>query len=122
MEKQEKCLSGYRDTSGLKPCFLGEKVKISANISNVTFTTLWANSADGKLMICFLLFPENRFSGKNQKSVSICCLLKILPRVQRIPMSAQHSSRYGKNSINNFDNIHYFLPKLILWVLNGNAI
>ena len=28
--------------------------------SYLTFTTLWAFSADGKLMIFFLFFPENR--------------------------------------------------------------
>ena len=27
---------------------------------HLTFTTLWAFSADGKLMIFFLFFPENR--------------------------------------------------------------
>ena len=67
----------------------------------LTFTTLLANSADDKLVIFFLLFPENRFwhfmqivsseticmkyqklfSWKNKKNISKCCLLKILPRV-----------------------------------------
>ena len=28
--------------------------------ASLTFTTLWANSADDKLMIVFLFFPENR--------------------------------------------------------------
>ena len=28
---------------------------------NLTFTTLWDNSADDKLMIVFLFTPENRF-------------------------------------------------------------
>ena len=66
-------------------------------LTSLTFTTLWAFSADDKLMIFFLFFPENRirhfiketicmkchilFSGKNKKNISKCCLLKILPRV-----------------------------------------
>ena len=28
--------------------------------ASLTFTTTWANSADDKLMIVFLFFPENR--------------------------------------------------------------
>ena len=56
----------------------------------LTFTTLWANSADDKFMIfsylpqktgfdivkCQILFP-----GKNKENTSKCHLLKILPRV-----------------------------------------
>ena len=63
----------------------------------LTFTTLWANSADNKCMIFFLLFPQNRlwhfmqivsngdnfhemskpvFWGKNRQMLSICRLLK----------------------------------------------
>ena len=54
----------------------------------ITFTTLWANSAD--FMIFFLIFPENRirqeticmkcqilFPGKNKKNISKCRLLCI---------------------------------------------
>ena len=57
-------------------------------------TMLWANSADKKLIMFFLFFPEigfeihaticikcqSPFSGKNKKNISIY-LLKILPRV-----------------------------------------
>ena len=55
-----------------------------------TFTTLWANSADDKLIIFVLFFPENRlwhtmqislFSRKNKEKISKCHLLKFLPRV-----------------------------------------
>ena len=63
-----------------------------------TFTTLWATSADNKLMIFFLFFPENRiwhfmqtvsiawntkmwFLEIIKKNISICRLLKILPNV-----------------------------------------
>ena len=31
-----------------------------AQINPLTFTTLWANSADNNLVILFLFFPENR--------------------------------------------------------------
>ena len=35
-------------------------IKLSNYMSKyLTFTTLWANSADNKLMTFFLLFPEN---------------------------------------------------------------
>ena len=71
--------------------------------SHLTFTTLWANSADDKLIL-FLIFSGNRFdiscklsameticmkgqslfSGKNKKNISACRLLKILPRVLSI--------------------------------------
>ena len=72
-----------------------------------------ANSAD-KLVIFFLFFPENRFdiscklspleticmkfqnlfSGKNKKkNISVCCLLKILPRVLSVRYSFDKSLR-----------------------------
>ena len=55
-------------------------------LSSLTITTLWANSADDKLMIFFLFFPENMiqhfmqivpicmkcqslFSGENKKKI-----------------------------------------------------
>ena len=67
-----------------------------------TFTTLWAFSADDKLIILFLILPRKQdltfhancllrrqfawnvkscFLGKNKKNISKCRLLKILPRV-----------------------------------------
>ena len=62
------------------PCFLKNVLKCCQGIfkfSILIFTTLNANSADDKLMIYFLFFPENRiwqdlkcqilFSGKNKK-------------------------------------------------------
>ena len=64
---------------------------LSVASKRLIFTTLWANSADNKLMVFFLLFPENKiwqilqiisietilicmkyqilFSGKNKKNV-----------------------------------------------------
>ena len=67
-------------------------------LCKLTLNMIWANSADDKLMICFLIFPRKHdltfhayclqfawnlilFSGKNKKNISKCCLLKILPRV-----------------------------------------
>ena len=70
------------------------------------FTTPWANSADNTVMIFFLSFPRkqdltchanclhrnnlheipNLFTGKNKKNISICHLLKILPRVLNFDM------------------------------------
>ena len=56
----------------------------------LTLTTLWANSADNKLVIFFLLFPENSFgiscklslffSGNNKRNILKCCQLQFLPR------------------------------------------
>ena len=64
------------------------------------FTSLWANSADDKLIIFFLVSPENNFFHSMQiasfgdnlhgmpesvfwenkkKNISNCCLLKFLP-------------------------------------------
>ena len=45
---------------------------------HLTFTTLWANSADDKLMVIFLFFPENKilhfmqivFKGDNLHEMS----------------------------------------------------
>ena len=56
--------------NGLKALKFKKKKVISCN-GDLTFTTLWANSADDKLVICFL-FSENMkyqilFSGKNKK-------------------------------------------------------
>ena len=67
----------------------------------LTVTTVWANSADNKLIILFLLFPENRFdiscklspwetifmqcqhlfSGNNKKHISVCHQLIFLHSV-----------------------------------------
>ena len=81
--------------------------KIKNSYQYLTFTTLWVNSADNKLMIfCFPPPPplppprtgfdiscklspvetiymkcQNLFSGKNKKNISVCCLLKSLPRM-----------------------------------------
>ena len=38
-------------------CNIGTKVFTTA----LLFSTIWANSAEDKLMIFFLFFPENRF-------------------------------------------------------------
>ena len=35
-------------------------IALLAEVIVLTFTTLWADSADDKLMIFFLIFPENR--------------------------------------------------------------
>ena len=58
-------------------------------IADLTFTTLWANSADDKLLIFFLFFPENKIwhfmhiassetclLEKHKKNISICLQLK----------------------------------------------
>ena len=55
-------------------------------VFTLTFTTFWAFSADGKLMIFFpgdnLYEMSNPvFFGKNKKNISKSRLLKILPRV-----------------------------------------
>ena len=67
-------------------------------------TTLRANSADDKLTIILLVFPEigfdiscklssketicmkyqSLFSGKNKKNISKCLLLKFLPSMQSV--------------------------------------
>ena len=79
-------------------------------LSYLTFTTLWAFSADRKL-IFFLFFPENRIwhfmqivsSGdnlhamsnpvfwENKKNISKCRLLKFLPRVLSVKVMPQQS-------------------------------
>ena len=63
---------------------------------SLTFTTLWANSADDKLIFFLFCFPRKQnlifhgdnlyemsffFWKKKEKNISICRLLKILPRV-----------------------------------------
>ena len=69
-------------------------------LNHLTFITLWANSADNKLVIFFSYFSQKTgfdiayieticmkcqmFSGKNKKNISKCCLLKILPRLLSI--------------------------------------
>ena len=76
--------------------------------SDLTLTTLWANSTDDKLMIFFSYFPRKQafafhancllrrqdawntkayFLGKNKKTVSVCCLLKSLPSMQSVNMA-----------------------------------
>ena len=60
----------------------------------LTLTTLWANSADDKLVIFPLrticMKRQNLFSGKNKKNISICLLLKILPSA-RLCVNAKHT-------------------------------
>ena len=78
----------------------------------LTLTTLWANSADDKLMIfsyfrrkqglafhanCLQLSPleticmkcQNLLYGKNKKNILVCCLLKFLFRVLSIKLQNQ---------------------------------
>ena len=94
---------------------------------SLTFTTLWAFSADDKLMIFFLFFPENRIwhfmqivslgdnlhemsnpvFWENKKNLPKCCLLKILPRV--LSVNFYHSM--GK--IHQMTNWRYFSPKIV---------
>ena len=70
----------------------------------LTLSRIWANSADDKLMIFFLFFPENTislfmqivspgdnlhdmsnlFSEKNKKNISKCHLLNFLPSMLTI--------------------------------------
>ena len=68
-------------------------------------TTRWANSADDKLVIFIIFFPENRiwhfmqmetfawnvkfcFLGKSKNNILICRLLYILPRVPSVNIVA----------------------------------
>ena len=79
------------------------------------YHSLRANLADEKFRIFFLFFPENRlwyfmqivsngdsmkyqnlFSVKNKKNISICHLLKILPRVLSINNKFKHAIILGK--------------------------
>ena len=68
---------------------------------DLAFTILWVNSFDDRLMIIFRFTQktgfdiscklslleivcmncQNLFSKKNKKTILVCCLLKILPRV-----------------------------------------
>ena len=54
-------------------------------IDSLSLTALWANSAKDKLVIFFSYFFQMNcqilFFGKNKKNISICRLLKILPKV-----------------------------------------
>ena len=76
----------------------------------LTFTTLWANSADDKLMIFFLFFQkigfviscklssketicmkcQSLFYGTNKKNISKFCLQKFLPSVLCIKVDMVH--------------------------------
>ena len=96
---------------GARICTICHQYCLMAIMVCLTFTTLWAFSADDKLMIFFLFFPENwiwhfmqivslgdnlspwetvcmkcqiLFSGKNKKNILKCRLLQILPRVLSI--------------------------------------
>ena len=53
---------------------------INSNVCSLTFTTLWAYSADKKLVIFFLFFPENRIdiSCKLSPVETICMKCQIL--------------------------------------------
>ena len=44
---------------------------------------------------------QNRFSGKSKKNISICCLLKILPRVLSINIDgdSQNSHNTGNDTL-----------------------
>ena len=82
---------------------------VMRNNSKWTFITLWAKSADEKLMICFLFFQspqeaiclkcQSLFSGKNKKNTSNCRLLKFLPSMLSVNSTPSPSSvRVIKNS------------------------
>ena len=75
--------------------FVLECIPFFATLIKLTFTTLWLNSADAKLVVFFLFFSENRlwhfmqtdsawnvkvnFLGKIRKNISKCHPLKLLP-------------------------------------------
>ena len=82
----------------LLDCSQNRKILARYWYLSLTFTTLLAFSADDKL-IFFLFFPENGiwpfqkcqipFSGKNNKNISKCGLLKILSRVLSVKVRTQ---------------------------------
>ena len=81
------------------------------------FTTLWAYSADDKLMIFFLFFPRKHknFSGKN-KNYLICYLMKILPRVLSINGRFSVTIHKGQNFCDFLRAFLYFKPTLTIHV------
>ena len=58
--------------------FLSSGVSRPFGILKLTFTTLWAFSAENKLMIFFLFFPENRIWHFMQIKETICMKCQIL--------------------------------------------
>ena len=98
-------------------------------LNHLTFITLWANSADNKLVIFFSYFSQKTgfdiayieticmkcqmFSGKNKKNISKCCLLKILPRL----LSIKDDLSWRKQLVNLYNDkdtslalVHDFQP------------
>ena len=107
----EKSQFPYLESSIQKSVHLSEKKKKTRDIAtllqgstflrratDLTFITIWANSADDKLMIFFLFSQKTNFDiscklssfsgvlGKNKKNISIWHLLKFLPRVLNVKL------------------------------------
>ena len=59
VKKMFGCMASSADPHQIAPFDLGLFCLLRHNCTNIlTLTTLWANSADDKLMICFLFFLE----------------------------------------------------------------
>ena len=56
----EACLNTQLVSNFIFIKIANKKKFVHAGGSLLNFTTLWGNSADGKVMIFFLFFPENR--------------------------------------------------------------
>ena len=85
----------------------------------LSHTTLWADSADVKLMI---------FSRKNKKNISKCCTLKVLPSLQSVyywypiyPRYSDSSTPYQTCSKIWTSTIYYLMLylKIAGWVANS---
>ena len=83
----------------------------------LTSTTLWASSADEKLIL-FLIFPRKQdlsscFLGKTRKNISICRLLKSLPQVLSVKV---HGSCHAKKALIAYvTKAHISLHAHIVW-------
>ena len=53
-------LSSQMPLNNSCPKIRNKSISLPVDVCNLTFTTLWAFSADDRLMIFFLFFPENR--------------------------------------------------------------
>ena len=81
MLKRKKDTCKYiKGTQGFK----SEKNIVFAVYSPLTFTTFWANSADNKLTIFFLVFPETEALMFRANSVCMKCQSLFSGKIRKV--------------------------------------
>ena len=113
----KKIISRYPSCMYLQLGVIWELAKAGLT-SALTLTTLWADSADDKLRICFLFFLENwiwnchiQFSRKNKKKIQNAVCWKFYPACKVLKMY--------RSNLKSSSTANSFLLRVVPLVFSG---